>query len=61
MKKKLCTYQRIVIMEGGHENMEADVTTKQDDKSIKMESDQFIEEQSEPNFEQVINQGPLPN
>ncbi len=48
-------------MEGGHENMEADVTTKQDDKSIKMESDQFIEEQSEPNFEQVINQGPLPN
>ncbi len=31
-------------MEGGNENMEADITTQQDDESIKMKNDQFMEE-----------------
>lgn len=38
-------------MEGGDEDMEADVTTQQDDKSIRTESDQFMVEQNELNFE----------
>jgi hypothetical protein len=28
-------------MEGGNENMEADITTQHDDESIKMKSDQL--------------------
>jgi hypothetical protein len=40
--------------------MEADITTQQDDESIKMKNDQFMEEWSEPNFELVLNHGPLP-
>lgn len=47
-------------MGGGDEGMEVDVTTQQGDKSIKMESDQFINDQSELDFEQITNQGPLP-
>ncbi len=39
--------------------MEVDVTTQQDDESIKTKSDQFMEEQSETNFEHVFNHGPL--
>jgi len=31
-KKKACTYQHVLIMEGGE--MEADVTMQQDDESI---------------------------
>jgi hypothetical protein len=35
--------------------MEVDVTTQQGDKSIRIESDQFIEDWIEPNFEQIKN------
>jgi hypothetical protein len=42
-KKKLRTHQRIMIMEGGDEDMEVDVTTQQEKKSIKIENDQFIQ------------------
>lgn len=59
MKKKPHTYQRIMVMEGGDDDMEVDVTTQQDDESIKTKSDQFMEEWSETNFEHVFNQGPL--
>jgi hypothetical protein len=38
-KKKPCTRQQIMVMEGGGEDMEVDVTTQQDDKSIRMEID----------------------
>ncbi len=38
-KKKPCTYQQIMVMEGGAKNMEAKITTQQDDELIKMESD----------------------
>jgi len=38
-KKKPHTRQRIMVMEGGDENMEIDVTAQQDDKSIRMEND----------------------
>ncbi len=40
--------------------MEIDVIMQQDDESIRMESDQFMEDQSELDFEQVPNQEPLP-
>jgi hypothetical protein len=33
-----------MVMEGGDEDMEVDITMQQDDESIKTESDQFIEE-----------------
>ncbi len=46
--------------EGGDEDMEVYITTQQDDESIRTKSDQFMEEQSEPDFEQVFNHGPLP-
>jgi hypothetical protein len=46
-------------MEGGDEDMEADVTMQPNDKSIRMESDQFMENQNEPNFEHLPNQKPL--
>jgi hypothetical protein len=42
-------------MEGGNETMEVEVTMQPHDKSMRMESDQFMEDQSEPNFEQVPN------
>ncbi len=48
-----------MVMEGGDDDMEVDVTTQQDDESIKTKSDQFMEEWSETNFEHVFNQGPL--
>ncbi len=54
-KKKPCTRQGIMVMEGGDEDMEVDVTTQQGDKSIRIESDQFIEDQIEPDFEQIRN------
>ncbi len=40
--------------------MEVDITMQQDDESIKSESDQFMEESSELDFELVPNQKPLP-
>jgi len=50
-KKKPCTYQWIMIMEGGDKDMEVDVTTQHDDESIRMESDQFMEDINEHDFE----------
>ncbi len=47
-------------MEGSNEDMETDVIMQQADESIRMESDQFMEDQSEFDFEQVPNQEPLP-
>jgi hypothetical protein len=38
-RKKFCTCQQIMIMEGGGEDMEVNVTTQHDDESIRMESD----------------------
>ncbi len=46
-------------MEVGDEDMEVDVTTQQDNELIRMESDQFMEDRSESNFEHVPNQEPL--
>ncbi len=46
-------------MEGGDKDMEVHITTHQDDESIMMKNNQFMEEQSEPDFEQVLNKGPL--
>ncbi len=40
--------------------MEVNVTTQHDNKSIRTKSDQFMEDKSEPNFEQVTNQELLP-
>ncbi len=42
-------------MEGGDEDMEINVITQQDDELIKIECDQFMEDQNEPNFELVPN------
>jgi len=38
-------------MEGGDKDMEVDVTTQHDDESIRMESDQFMEDINEHDFE----------
>jgi hypothetical protein len=38
-------------MEGGDEDMAIDVITQQDDKLIRTESDWFMENWNEPNFE----------
>jgi hypothetical protein len=38
-------------MEGGDEDMETNVTTQQNDISIRTKSDQFMEEQNELDFE----------
>jgi hypothetical protein len=38
-KKIPYTRQQIMIMEGGDEDMEVDLTMQHDDKSIRMESD----------------------
>jgi hypothetical protein len=46
-------------MEGSDEDMEVDVTMQPNDKSIRTKSDQFVEDQSELDFEQVPNQKPL--
>ncbi len=48
-----------MVMEGGDENMEANITTQQDDEFIGIENNQFMEEQNVLDFEQVFNQGPL--
>jgi hypothetical protein len=58
-KKKPCTCQQIMIMEGGDEDMETNVITQRDDELIRIESDQFMEDRNEPNFEHVPNQKPL--
>ncbi len=58
-KKKLHTYHRIVVMEGGDEDMELDVITQWDDKLIRTESDWLMEDRNELDFEQVLNQEPL--
>ncbi len=47
-------------MEGGDEHMEVDVITHPDDEPIRIESDQFMEDRSELDFEQVPNQDPSP-
>jgi hypothetical protein len=46
-KKKPPTCQRIMIMERGNKDMEADVTMQSDDEAIRMENDQFMEDRSE--------------
>jgi len=38
-------------MEGGDEDMEINVTTHQDDESIRTKSDQFMEDRNELDFE----------
>ncbi len=43
----------------GDEDMETNVIMQQDDESIRMESDQFMEDRSELDFKQVPNQEPL--
>jgi hypothetical protein len=40
-----------MIMEVGDEDMEVDVTTQQDNELIRMESDQFMEDQNKLDFE----------
>lgn len=40
------------------QDMEVDVTMQQYNKSIRMKSDQFMEDRNEPNFEHVPNQEP---
>lgn len=42
-------------MEGRNEEIEANVTTQQDDGSIQMESDQVMEDINKHDFEHVIN------
>jgi hypothetical protein len=37
-KNKPCTHQIIKVMEGDDEDMEVDVTTQQDDESIRMKT-----------------------
>ncbi len=39
LKKKPYTHQRIMVMEGGGEDMEANVTTQQNDKSTRIDND----------------------
>jgi hypothetical protein len=38
-------------MEGGDEDMETNVTTHQDDESIRTKSDHFMEDRNELDFE----------
>ncbi len=45
-------------MQEGNKDMEADVTTQPDDESIRMESDQIMENGNEHDFKQVTNQKP---
>jgi hypothetical protein len=40
-----------MVMEGGDEDMEVDVTTQQDNISIGTENDWFMDDQSELDFE----------
>jgi hypothetical protein len=44
-----------MIMEGGDNDMEIDVTTQHDNESIRMENGQFMEDRNEHDFEQVLN------
>jgi len=44
-KKKPHTHHQIMIMEGGDEDMEVDITAQQYNELIRMESDQFMEDQ----------------
>ncbi len=48
-----------MIMEGGDEDMEANVIMQHEDELIRMESDQFMEDRNELNFSHVSNQKPL--
>ncbi len=43
-------------MEGGNKDIEIYVITQLDDKSIRMESDQFMEDWSELDIEHILNQ-----
>jgi hypothetical protein len=40
-----------MVVEGGDEDMEVDVTTQQNDESIRMKNDQFMEDRNELDFE----------
>ncbi len=40
-----------MIMEGGNEDMEINVTMQHDDEWIRMESDQFMEDKRKLDFE----------
>jgi hypothetical protein len=46
-------------MEQWDKEIEIDVPIQHDNKLIRMESDQFMEDRSESNFEHVPNQEPL--
>jgi hypothetical protein len=45
-----------MIMEGGEEDVEINVTMQHEDELIRMKSDQFMEDRNELDFEQVPNQ-----
>jgi hypothetical protein len=51
-KNKLCTRQRVLIMEGGNKEMEVNITKQQDDDSIRTYCDQIMEEKNEHGFKQ---------
>ncbi len=59
IEEKLHTHQWIMIMEWWDKDMEVNVLMQHDNKLIRMESDQFMEDRSEFNFEHVPNQEPL--
>jgi hypothetical protein len=40
-----------MIMEGGDEDMEVNVTTQQNNESIRTKNDQFMEDQNKLDFE----------
>jgi hypothetical protein len=45
----------MLMMEGRDKEMDTNFTTQQDDNSIRMRSDQVMEDKSEHDFEQVTN------
>jgi hypothetical protein len=38
-------------MEGGHEEMETNITTQHDDQSMQIKNDKVMEDRSEPYFD----------
>ncbi len=56
--EKLRNYQWIMIMEGGNEDVEVDVTKQFNDESTRMKSYQFMEDKSKHDSQQVRNQKP---
>jgi hypothetical protein len=49
------THQWMLIMEGKDKKMDINVTTQQDDNSIRTKSDQITKDRSEHDYEQVTN------